>query len=369
MISIRHVKKVYPNATPLKDVNAEVEKGEVVSIIGPSGTGKSTLLRCLNRLETPTAGQIIVDGVDVTAASPAELAMVRRKMGMVFQSFNLFSHKMVAENIMMGPVDLLGLSRQEAYDEALRLLDMVGLKDKAMNYPDELSGGQRQRAAIARALAMRPEIMLFDEPTSALDPAMVSEVLGVIKGLAAQGMTMFIVTHEMRFAKDVSTRVFYMDQGEIYEDGPPSQIFDAPRRERTRAFIMRIRTWEYAIHNRHFDFSAMTGSLGMFCVRQGLSARQMYVAQLVVVEELMMNLLLPASEGMSDPDIRLRLDCSEGGGSIRLAVEYPSLPGEPLASLEQQDQDDLTGLLLRRYGRDMHIDHAGRRAEFTLQAV
>ncbi len=162
MISIRHLKKEYPNATPLRDVNAEIEKGEVISVIGPSGTGKSTLLRCLNRIETPTAGQIIVDGTDVTAASASELARVRRKMGMVFQSFNLFAHKLAVENVMMAPVDLLGLSRQEAYDEALRLLDMVGLKDKALNYPDELSGGQRQRVAIARALAMRLEIMLFD---------------------------------------------------------------------------------------------------------------------------------------------------------------------------------------------------------------
>ena len=368
MISIRHLKKEYPNVTPLRDVNAEIEKGEVISVIGPSGTGKSTLLRCLNRLETPTAGQIIVDGVDVTAASPAELAKVRRKMGMVFQSFNLFSHKMVAENVMMAPVDLLGLSRQEAYDEALRLLDMVGLKDKAASYPDELSGGQRQRVAIARALAMRPEIMLFDEPTSALDPAMVGEVLGVIKGLAAQGMTMLIVTHEMRFARDVSTRVFYMDQGEIYEDGPPSQIFGAPRRERTRAFILRISSWDYAIHSRDFDFSAMTGALGMFCMRQGMTARQMYVAQLVV-EELVMNLLLPAAQGVTDPDIRLRLECSEGGGTVRLAVEYPAVPGEPLAALEQDGTEDLTGLLLRRYGQDIRVDHAAHRAEFTLRTT
>ncbi len=194
---------------------------------------------------------------------------------------------------------------------------------------------------------------------------MVGEVLGVIKGLAAQGMTMLIVTHEMRFARDVSTRVFYMDQGEIYEDGPPSQVFDAPRRERTKAFIMRIRAWEHAIHSRDFDFHAMTDSLGMFCMRQGMSARQMYVAQLVV-EELVMNLLLPAAGDLPDPDIWLRLDCSEGGGSMKLAVEYPRLGGEPLAALER---DDLTGMLLRRYVTDTDIDRAGRRAELTLRTA
>ena len=219
MISIQHLKKVYPNVTPFSDVNVKIEKGEVISIIGPSGTGKSTLLRCLNLLETPTSGEIIVDGEAITAKG-ADISAVRRKMGMVFQAFNLFSHLTVIENIMLGPVDLLKLSRQEAYDEGMHLLNTVGLAEKALSYPDELSGGQKQRVAIARALAMKPEIILFDEPTSALDPTMVSEVLSVIRSLAREGLTMMIVTHEMKFARDVSTRIFYMDEGGIYEDGP-----------------------------------------------------------------------------------------------------------------------------------------------------
>ena len=367
IITFSHVKKVYPNATPLRDVNAEVRKGDVVTIIGPSGTGKSTLLRCLNRLETPTEGSILAFGQEMTAAKPAQLSAVRRRMGMVFQSFNLFGHLTVMENIILGPMLLKGVSEQDAVANAIRLLRLVGMEDRGDRYPDELSGGQKQRVAIARTLAMEPEVVLFDEPTSALDPTMVGEVLGVIKGLAAQGMTMLIVTHEMRFARDVSTRVFYMDQGEIYEEGPPEQIFDAPKRELTRAFILRIRTWEHAIHRKDFDFHTMTSSLGMFCLRQSMSARQMYVAQLVV-EELMMNVMLPACADLADPDIRLHLACAEGGGTMELTVEYPALPADTLSALSGQDEDELTGLLLRRYVREMDVDGPARRARFTLRA-
>lgn len=212
-IEVQHLRKEYPNVVPLKDVNATIERGEVISIIGPSGTGKSTFLRCLNRLETPTSGRILIEGIDM--CDPAtDLSAMRRKVGMVFQSFNLFGHMLVAENVMYGPTKLLGMGRQEAYDEALRLLGKVGLKDKALSFPHELSGGQKQRVAIARGLAMHPEVLLFDEPTSALDPTMESEVLSVMKDLAAEGLTMLVVTHEMSFARNVSSRVFFMDQGE-----------------------------------------------------------------------------------------------------------------------------------------------------------
>ena len=256
IIKVSHLKKVFPNITPLKDVNAEIRKGEVISIIGPSGTGKSTFLRCLNRLETPTEGEIIVNGINVMDPK-ADLSKVRMKMGMVFQSFNLFAHKMIIENIMMAPMDLLGVSKKDAYEEGLKLLEMVGLKDKALNYPDELSGGQKQRVAIARALAMHPDIILFDEPTSALDPTMVSEVLAVISSLAKQGMTMMIVTHEMRFARDVSTRIFYMDEGIVYEDGTPQQIFENPQKEKTRNFIFRIRDWTWEINSKSFFIKSL----------------------------------------------------------------------------------------------------------------
>ena len=239
MISVRHLSKAFGGVTVLRDVNAEIAKGEVVSIIGPSGTGKSTFLRCLNRLETPDGGSIVVDGVDVTAPK-ADLASVRRKMGMVFQNFNLFGNLDVLGNVMAAQCDLLGVPRDAAKAKALELLGRVGLKDKANALPDELSGGQKQRVAIARALAMDPEILLFDEPTSALDPTMVGEVLAVIKSLAKTGMTMLIVTHEMGFARDVSTRVFYMDEGVIYEDGTPADIFNAPKKPKTVDFVGQV---------------------------------------------------------------------------------------------------------------------------------
>lgn len=364
MISIKHLRKEYPNATPLIDVNAEIKNGEIISVIGPSGTGKSTLLRCINRLETPTSGEIWIDGINMNDPK-TDLAKMRRKMGMVFQSFNLFSHKMIIENVMMAPMDLLGMSKQEAYTEGLRLLNLVGMKEKALNYPDELSGGQKQRVAIARAMAMKPEIMLFDEPTSALDPTMVSEVLSVIRALAEGGMTMMIVTHEMRFAREISSRIFYMDQGEIYEDGTPSQIFDAPQRERTRAFILRILNWEYEIHSRDFDFYEMNTEIGMFCIRQLLSPQQVFMIQLVI-EELVMNVLLPSYESSEKPDIKLTLACTESGTEIILIVKANGTDKSPLSVLKTESSD-LSIKLLTKYISQAKISDDGRRAELKLQ--
>ena len=238
MIRISGLRKSFGDVTVLKDVTCEISRGDVISIVGPSGTGKSTFLRCLNRLENPDGGSIVIDGVDVTAPK-ADLSAVRRKMGMVFQNFNLFGNLDVIGNVMAAQVDILKTPVAAAREKAMTLLARVGLADKADALPDELSGGQKQRVAIARALAMDPEILLFDEPTSALDPTMVGEVLSVIKDLAKTGMTMLIVTHEMRFARDVSTRVFYMDEGVIYEEGSPDEIFSAPKREKTREFLCR----------------------------------------------------------------------------------------------------------------------------------
>ena len=240
LIEVKHLRKEYDDVVPLKDVNATVDEGEVISIIGPSGTGKSTFIRCLNRLETPTSGQILVDGVDMCTPN-VDLPKMRQKMGMVFQNYALFNHKLVVENLMMAPMDLLGMSKQEAYDQALELLKLVGLKDKALSWPHELSGGQRQRVAIARGLAMNPKILLFDEPTSALDPQMVSEVLSVIKSLAERGLTMLVVTHEMAFARDISHQVVYMSEGVICEQGSPEQIFGNPQQQETREFLSRFR--------------------------------------------------------------------------------------------------------------------------------
>ena len=241
LIRVEHLKKQYPNVTPIEDITTDINKGDVISIIGPSGTGKSTFLRCLNLLETPTSGTITVSGTVITDKK-CDVSKVRQKMGMVFQSFNLFSNLSIIENIMAAPVKLLGLSRQDAYNEGMTLLKRVGLEEKALNLPEELSGGQKQRVDIARAIAMKPDIILFDEPTSALDPTMIGEVLAVIKALADEGMTMMIVTHELQFAKAVSNRVFYMDDGGIYEEGTPEKIFETPQREKTRRFV--------TLHNR-----------------------------------------------------------------------------------------------------------------------
>jgi len=245
MISVRHLSKRFGKLEVLRDVNAEIADGEVISIIGPSGTGKSTFIRCLNLLERPTGGEIVVDGESVLDPK-TDIPALRRKMGMVFQHFNLFPNMTIIGNVMLGPAHLKKLGKRLAARRALELLDMVGLADKARAVPDELSGGQKQRVAIARALAMEPKIMLFDEPTSALDPTMVGEVLDVIKRLSKSGMTMLVVTHEMRFARDVSSRVFYMDQGVVYESGPSAQVFDAPQRERTREFLSRVCAGEAA---------------------------------------------------------------------------------------------------------------------------
>ena len=267
MIRIEHLRKSYGRLEVLKDITVEIRKGEVVSIIGPSGCGKSTFLRCLNLLEQPTGGAIHVDGVDILDHR-ADVPGLRQRMNMVFQSFNLFSHLQVLDNLTLGPIRLKGVDPEVARAKAIELLRLVGLAEKAGSYPDELSGGQKQRVAIARCLAMEPEVILFDEPTSALDPTMVREVLSVIRRLAKEGMTMVIVTHEMDFARDVSSRVLYFDQGTIHEEGTPEQIFDHPQRDRTRAFIHRIRSLTRRFGSPDFDLYALNAEIEAFCEKQ-----------------------------------------------------------------------------------------------------
>lgn len=240
MIKVEHLKKSFGKKEVLKDISANVEKGKVISIIGPSGSGKSTFLRCLNVLETPTSGKIIFDGQDLTHISEKELDILREKMGMVFQSFNLFPNMNVVENVKLAPMKVKGVSEEEAEKQALELLDKVGLKDRAKQYPSSLSGGQQQRVAIARALAMNPEVMLFDEPTSALDLEMVGEVLKTMQDLADSGMTMVIVTHEMGFAREVSDEVWFMADGCLQEQGSPEQIFENPQSPRAKDFLSKV---------------------------------------------------------------------------------------------------------------------------------
>ena len=239
LLEIKNLSKSFGDLQVLKDINIQVEKGEVIVIIGPSGSGKSTMLRCCNLLEKPTGGQIIYKGEDITGLGK-KVKNYRKSVGMVFQRFNLFVNKTVLDNVTIAPIQLNKLPKAEAEAKALDLLDKVGLKSKAGVYPETLSGGQQQRVAIARALAMDPEALLFDEPTSALDPELVGDVLEVMKKLAKDGMTMLVVTHEMGFARDVADRVIFMDEGYIVEEGTPDEIFTNPKNERTKAFLSRV---------------------------------------------------------------------------------------------------------------------------------
>ncbi len=239
LLRVENLHKRFGDLHVLKGVNLSVEKGEVVVIIGPSGSGKSTLLRCINRLEEPTSGRIFLDDEEITS-DRVDINRIRQRIGMVFQQFNLFPHLTAIENVTLAPVKVKGMDKDEAYRIGMELLEKVGLKDKASYYPHQLSGGQQQRVAIARALAMNPEVMLFDEVTSALDPELVKEVLEVMRGLAREGMTMLVVTHEMGFAREVGDRVIFMDHGVIVEEGTPEEIFSNPKEERTRRFLRMI---------------------------------------------------------------------------------------------------------------------------------
>ena len=330
MIEVRHLCKKYPQATPLKDINTTIRDGDVISIIGPSGTGKSTFLRCLNRLEEPSGGEIYLDGVNVT--DPAtDICAVRKRMGMVFQSFNLFGHLTVLENVMNPQMDLLGRTRQEAYDRAVELLNTVGLAGREFNYPDMLSGGQKQRVAIARTLAMECDVILFDEPTSALDPAMVGEVQAVIRRLAKLGKTMLIVTHEMKFAREVANRVFYMDEGLIYEDGTPEQIFDHPEKEKTRRFINRIKELAVTIDSPRFDYASVISEIEKFAEQNFLDRRTGRRLEMIY-EELVCNILIPHLG--EDVLIHMNFEYSERDNHIEIKLDYN---GEPFELMESED--------------------------------
>ena len=289
VIRIEHLKKEYESAYPLKDINLTINKGDAICIIGPSGTGKSTLLRMINLLETPTSGKIFLHNEEITAPGYKKQE-ARRKMAMVFQNFNLFNHLSVIENIVVPQVDLLGLSKDEAYNKALTLLESVGLREQYLSYPANLSGGQKQRVAIARALALGPEVILFDEPTSALDPVMVNEVETIMIDLAKKGQTMLIVTHDMNFAKQVANRVIYLDQGVIYEDDTPEVIFHHAKHNRTRAFVENLSVLKLSINN-DFNHVECENKLDTFIQDLRINEKDAYKLR-VIYEELLYTLLV-----------------------------------------------------------------------------
>ena len=317
MIEIVNLKKEFPSVVPIKEVNTVINDGDVISVIGPSGTGKSTFLRCINLLEKPTSGKIILDGQDITEKG-FDVKKARRKIGMVFQSFNLFSHLTVIENLMIPQMDLMDRNKQEAYEKGIELLKQVGLKEKAFSYPDELSGGQKQRVAIARTLCMDPEVILLDEPTSALDPTMVSEVQSVIKSLSKSGKTMIIVTHEMNFARSISNRVFYMDEGGIYEEGTPEEIFDAPQKELTRRFIKGLRVFETEIDSRDYDFIEMDTNLEMYLIKNDVLSIEINRIRLAI-EEILQQILFPKYE---NPYIHIKTEYSAVENQCVVYIDY-----------------------------------------------
>lgn len=324
MIELVHLEKKYENAAPLADVNAVINDGDVISVIGPSGTGKSTLIRCIDLLERPTGGKILLDGADITAPG-YDVTQARRRMGMVFQSFNLFGHLTVIENVMKPQMDILKRSRQESYAKGIKLLRQVGMDGREFEYPEMLSGGQKQRVAIARTLAMDPDIILMDEPTSALDPSMVAEVQAVIRDLAESGRTMMIVTHEMSFARAICNRVFYMDDGGIYEDGSPEQIFDNPQKELTRRFIRRLQVLQIRVGRGGLSFTETMAEIDRYCLKNDIPPRAKYRVRLAY-EELVLQQLRPV---IGEREIMFTAEYSERTRETKVTVSYAGSRFDP----------------------------------------
>lgn len=330
LIRMEHVEKAYPDVTPLADVNASICRGEVVTVIGPSGTGKSTMLRMINRLEPQTAGKIYVFGED-TEEQEDRLNLLRQKMGMVFQSFNLFNHLTIIENMMLAPTVLKNEDKQAAYERSMVLLKKVGMAEKALSYPDELSGGQKQRVAIARTLAMSPEIILLDEPTSALDPHMVGEVQDVISDLSKAGQTMMMVTHDMQFAKEVSSRIFYMDQGIIFEEGTPEEVFDHPKKAKTRAFVNKQKMISFMITSANYDFIGMSQQLQHYGEKNMLSRKRTNDLRALFEEICALN-IVPNYEGAPQLEVTTMYD--EPGDVLEMNFIWG---GEKYNPLEEGD--------------------------------
>jgi polar amino acid transport system ATP-binding protein len=358
MISIRNLTKSFGDNLVFKDVNAEIKQGDVIAIIGPSGCGKSTLIRCINLLETPDSGEILIEGVNIVHHK--EIASIRKRMGMVYQQFNLFSHKTILENVILAPMNVLKIPRNQAVREAFHYLRMVGIANRADYMPHQLSGGQKQRAAIARCLAMRPEIILFDEPTSALDPTMVDEVLGVIRKLARSGMTCVIVTHEMSFARNIAKTILYMDDKGIYERGTPEEIFDNPKKEKTRAFINRLKILEYECMVREIDLYDFLNRLTEYCQKYDLTRTERNNINLVI-EEVVGYI---AAKAKQDESLAVSVRYNEANGEKEVRIRYPAQLGD---LVENSDFDEISRRLIQGYTEK--IDHSGEEGRHVLKMI
>lgn len=349
MITASHLTKTVtnPDGTPLRildDISFHIAAGEVVSIIGPSGSGKTTLLRTLGMLDRPSSGQILVEGKDILAPS-YPLRELHQKLGFVFQQFNLFPHLSVLDNITLALTKVHHMPDTEARQLALDTLAHVSLAEKADAMPATLSGGQQQRAAIARTLVLKPKIILFDEPTSALDPTMVAEVQGVIRLLAKEGMTMLIVTHRMRFARDIASRTFFLHQGHLLEDGTPDQIFRNPQQPETQAFVRQIRTLRFAIASRQFDFYDMMSQIRQFCIRYAIPEKMDPLTH--IVEEMLLLL------GNYNSPVSIEVNHSELDGITHVAIVHQ---GETLSPLERPDADELAVMIIRGMSSNIATD-------------
>lgn len=318
MIKLKNITKAYGNNVILNKINATINEGDSIAIIGGSGSGKSTLLQSINLLERPSSGQIIFNDVDLTAPF-VDLEKERRKIGMVFQNYNLFEHMTVLENAMRPQMDLLGREKINAYNNAMKYLKLVGMADKLNHYPSQLSGGQKQRAAIARTLSMDPDIILFDEPTSALDPAMVGEVEYVIKKLKDMGKTMVIVTHDMKLAREVSNRVWFIADKSIYEDAPTEEIFNNPKKEKTITFIRNIKRLEFEIESKNFDYVNAIQEIELYCDRISLSSvltRKLHL----LFEEICIQTLIPSMKPESE--IQVSFEYADESDKVSMTVKH-----------------------------------------------
>ncbi len=346
LLEVKGLQKSFVTGTPVKDVHFHVDVGDIVALIGPSGAGKSTVLRCINCLENASAGEILLNGQNILAPDYDKNAL-RRRVGMVFQSFNLFNNMNVAENVMFGPMKVLGLTAEKAYEKAVEALASVGMSRKLLSYPDEISGGQKQRVAIARALAMEPELILLDEPTSALDPTNVGEVKSVINSLAKRRMTMIIVTHDMSFAKEIATKVLYLDEGVVYESGSPEEVFDDPEKELTRRFMRQLKALNWELVGKEPDFPELMSELEDFCGRMRLPLSQTYHLE-TAVEEICIEKILPTAP--EDSRIELTVEYSERDKSASVSVCYN---GEARDVFAETQEDDYSERMIRNAVTDI----------------
>ena len=356
IIEVRGLKKSFDKLDVLRGIDLTVEAGERIAIIGGSGCGKSVFLRSLELLEIPNAGQIFIDGEELTAPG-VDIDKIRRKLGMVWQKFNLFTHMSVMENLTVAPIKLLGMTKDAAREKATGLLAQVGLTSKADAYPELLSGGQQQRIAICRCLMMNPKVILFDEPTSALDPTMVGEVLAVIRMLAKQNLTMIIVTHEMNFAREVATRILFFADGEIYEQGTPTEIFDAPKRPKTVAFIHKQKYFSYEIFERNFDLMEMQGGIQKFAEKYGLASRKTNRLQLCC-EELIYEMLENSCEG-DTVKISLDVTYAEIDNSVEIKFSCAGKSYNPLGKdFDELDEENLGATILHNLSKNYSHEYS-----------